>query len=86
MNENGRLFFIFNFKLTDALKYLQKSKRINVLKRNGQRYAPGKELRNYSPISSLMSSSTVPIPAMPNISTKTFATFGLKKAGSVGPK
>lgn len=41
MNENGRLFFIFNFKLTDALKYLQKSKRINVLKRNGQRHAPG---------------------------------------------
>ena len=34
----------------------------------------------------LMSSSTVPIPAIPKFSTKTFATLGLKNAGSVGPR
>ncbi len=33
-----------------------------------------------------MSSSTVVIPAIPNVSTSTLATFGDKKAGSVGPK
>ena len=33
-----------------------------------------------------MSSATVLIPAMPKLSTRTLATFGDKKAGSVGPK
>ena len=33
-----------------------------------------------------ISSSTVPIPAMPKFSIKTFATFGLRNAGSVGPR
>ena len=33
-----------------------------------------------------MSSSTVPIPAIPKFSTRTFATFGERKAGRVGPK
>ena len=33
-----------------------------------------------------MSSSTVPIPLIPKFSTSTFATFGERKAGSVGPK
>ena len=33
-----------------------------------------------------MSSSTVPIPAMPKFLTKTSTTFGDKKAGSVGPR
>ncbi len=33
-----------------------------------------------------MSSSTVPIPDMPKVSTSTFATLGDRKAGSVGPK
>ena len=33
-----------------------------------------------------ISSSTVPIPAIPKLSTRTFATFGERKAGSVGPR
>jgi hypothetical protein len=33
-----------------------------------------------------ISSSTEPIPAIPNVSTNTFATFGDKKAGKVGPR
>ena len=33
-----------------------------------------------------MSSSTVPIPAMPNFSTSTLATFGERNAGRVGPR
>ena len=37
-----------------------------------------------SPI--FISSSTVPIPAIPKFSTKTFATLGLRNAGSVGPR
>ena len=41
--------------------------------------------RNYSK-NSFKSSSTVPIPAMPKFSTSTFATFGDKKAGRVGPR
>ena len=32
-----------------------------------------------------MSSSTVPIPAIPKLSTRTFVTFGDRNAGSVGP-
>ena len=35
---------------------------------------------------SFKSSSTVPIPAIPKFSTRTFATFGDKNAGSVGPR
>lgn len=41
---------------------------------------------SYAPMKSLISSSTVPIPAIPKVSTNTFATFGDKNAGSVGPK
>ena len=33
-----------------------------------------------------MSSSTVPMPVMPNLLTSRFVTFGERKAGSVGPK
>lgn len=33
-----------------------------------------------------MSSSTVPMPAMPNLVTSRFVTFGERNAGSVGPK
>lgn len=33
-----------------------------------------------------MSSSTVPIPAIPKFSTSTFATFGERDAGRVGPR
>jgi len=33
-----------------------------------------------------MSSSTFVIPPIPKLSTKTFATFGDKNAGKVGPK
>ena len=33
-----------------------------------------------------MSSSTVPFPAMPKVSTRTFSTAGEQKAGSVGPR
>jgi len=32
------------------------------------------------------SSSTVPIPAIPNVSIRTFATLGDKNAGNVGPR
>ena len=35
---------------------------------------------------SFKSSSTLPIPAIPKLSTNTFATFGDKNAGSVGPR
>ena len=33
-----------------------------------------------------ISSSTVVIPAMPKLSTRTFATFGDRNAGNVGPR
>lgn len=39
-----------------------------------------------SPKNSSMSSSTVPIPAIPKFSTRTLATFGDRKAGRVGPR
>ena len=34
----------------------------------------------------LISSSTFVMPAMPKLSTRTFATFGDRNAGSVGPR
>ena len=40
----------------------------------------------YFPRNSSMSSSTLPIPAIPKLSTNTLATFGDKNAGNVGPK
>lgn len=38
------------------------------------------------PKKSSISSSTEPMPAMPKLLTRTFATFGERKAGSVGPR
>jgi hypothetical protein len=40
----------------------------------------------YPAINNSMSESTVSIPAIPNFSTKTFATFGDRKPGRVGPR
>ena len=37
-------------------------------------------------MNNLISSSTVPMPAIPNVSTNTFATLGERNAGSVGPR
>ena len=42
--------------------------------------------KNYQPIIFFISSSTVEIVPMPKFSTSTFATFGDKNAGSVGPR
>ena len=41
---------------------------------------------DYLPKNSFKSSSTVPIPAMPNVSVRIFATFGERNAGRVGPR
>lgn len=41
---------------------------------------------SYSPKNSSISSSTVPMPAIPKFSTRTFATLGERNAGSVGPR
>ena len=40
----------------------------------------------YAPINIAISSSTFDIVPIPNVSTNTFATFGERNAGSVGPK
>jgi len=40
----------------------------------------------YAFMNNSISSSTVPIPAIPNVSTRTLATFGDKNPGKVGPK
>ena len=37
-------------------------------------------------INNSTSASAVPIPAMPNVSTRTLATFGERNAGRVGPR
>ena len=44
------------------------------------------EKLTYLFINKSISSSTVPIPAIPKVSTNTFATFGDKNAGKVGPR
>ena len=41
---------------------------------------------HFSPKNNSTSLSTLSIPAIPNFSTNTFTTFGLKNAGSVGPR
>ena len=40
----------------------------------------------YDSINNLISSSTVPIPAMPKVSIRILATFVERKPGSVGPR
>lgn len=42
--------------------------------------------KDYAKTNFSISSSGLPIPAIPKLSTRTLATFGDKNAGSVGPR